>query len=322
MKRHANSVAAFIVASLAVMASRTPMAADVDTLTATGLFPVHDSSGETHGDDLAWYLEPAIYQTLKERGRELLLLNPGGNYSILDDASSLEYARSTGVRSALMARFTLTSRTKPNDNSPRLQVEVRALDVTTGAVLQTFTVTEEVSRKELERGFDTGPGVHSFTLIGTPLVLGHRFYDKSRDIEKQPLGKAVRHIAESIRDNILQFNGGAAVYPSAALHQGPFPPSCAADFRVQYTRQRSASKAYELYVNGHDETTGNTNDGATSLTLKPGLNLFEVAVKDAPYRLPIQKAYSINRWIDCKAEERHLVLQIGAAGEALIVTQP
>src|SRR5579871_947297 len=166
MQRHTRCVAAFIVASLAAMASRAPMAADVDTLTATGLFPVHDSSGETHGDDLAWYLEPAIYQTLKERGRELLLLNPGGNYSILDEASSLEYARSAGVRSALMARFTLTSRTKPNDNSPRLQVEVRALDVTTGAVLHTFNVTEEVSRKDLDRGFDTGPDVHAVKLVG------------------------------------------------------------------------------------------------------------------------------------------------------------
>src|SRR5262252_2982781 len=120
MKRHAPAIAAFVTAVLTVMAPRVPKAADVDTLTATGLFPVHDSSGETHGEDLAWYLAPAIYQSIKERGRELLLLNPGGNYSMLDEASSLEYARSAGVRSALMPRFTLTSRSKPNDNSPRL----------------------------------------------------------------------------------------------------------------------------------------------------------------------------------------------------------
>jgi hypothetical protein len=194
--------------------------------------------------------------------------------------------------------------------------------VTNGATLHSFKVSEEVKRKELEQGFDAGPGVHAVTLIGTPFVVGYRFADKSRKIEKQPLGKAVRHLAEAITDNVLGFNAGSVVYPSAALHQGPFPASCDVDFRIQYTKQRSSSKAYELFVNGRDETTAVATDGVVSLTLKSGLNLFEVGVKDAPYRMPIQKGYAINQWLDCTPKERHLVLQIGPAGEALMVAQP
>ena len=242
MSRRTRIIAGLILASSVAMAPRVPMAADGDALTATGLFPVHDSSGDQHGDELAWYLAPAIYQALKERGRELILLNPGANYSQIDETSALEYARSVGVRSALMSRFTPTFRTKASDNSPRLRVEVKAIDVMTGATLHSFTVSEEVDRKNLERGFDAGFGIEAIALPGSSGGAWIRYSDTTRKVEKRPLGKAVRHLAEAVRDTILGFNGGALVYPSAALHQGSFPAGCASDFKVQYTRQRNVVK--------------------------------------------------------------------------------
>jgi hypothetical protein len=293
----------FVAASWVAM-GLVSMATQENRLTSTGLFPVYDSSGETHGEDLAGNLTPAIYEALKRSGRELVLLNPGGSYSLLDEAASLEYARSAGVQVVLVPKFAPTQRSKPTDNSPRLRVELRAIEVASGKTLQSFALTKEVKRKDLERGFDQG------------------YLVRSRKVEKQELGKILKTIAEEIRDSILGFKGAAVVYPSAALHPGPFPPSCAVEFSIRYTRQRSASKAYELYVNDRDESTGIKDDGTTAIALKPGLNLFYVIVKDPPYRLAVQKNYSINRWMDCSADERHLVMEIGGAGDALIVARP
>ena len=91
---------------------------------------------------------------------------------------------------------------------------------------------------------------------------------------------------------------------------------------MRYTRQRSSSKGYTLFVNDRDESTSVNFDGAAALRLTPGLNIFEVAVKDPPYRLALQKRYVMNRWVECSAQERHLVLEIGGGGEALLVAKP
>jgi hypothetical protein len=309
-------IAAVVSAASIVGVSNVLIAADANGLTSTGLFPVYDSSGETHGDDLAGYLTPAIYEAFKEAGRELVLMNPGGSYSLLDEAASLDYGRSAGVQVVLISRLAPTRRLKPDDASPSLQVEVKAVDVANGTMLQSFTVSQAVSRKDLEKGFDKGPGSHEF------LVVLEKYSDKSRPVEKQALGKTVRSIAEAIRTNVLAFKGAAVVYPSVALHPGPFPPSCEIDFSVRYTRQRSSSKAYTLVVNERDDSTSVNFDGVAALKLTPGLNIFEVTVKDPPYRLALQKRYVMNRWMDCSAQERHLVLEIGAGGEALLVAKP
>ena len=309
-------IAAVVSAASVASVFSVLMAAEANGLTSTGLFPVYDSSGEAHGDDLAGHLTPAIYQAFKEAGRELVLMNPGGSYSLLDEAASLEYARSAGVHIVLIPRLAPTRRLKPDDPSPSLQVEVRAVDVASGTTLHSFTVSHEVRRKDLEKGFDRGPGSHQF------LVVLEKTSDKSRPVEKQALGKTVRSIAEAIRTNVLAFKGAAVVYPSAALHPGPVAPSCEIEFSVRYVRQRSSSKSYTLLVNDRDESTSVNFDGAAALKLTPGPNVFEVAVKDPPYRLALQKRYVINRWVDCSGQERHLVLEIGGGGEALLVAKP
>lgn len=311
-----------LIAAAAVGLGRST-AAQSPVLTSTGLFPVYDASGETHGEPVAGYLTSAMYEAFRDSARELVLLNPGGEYSLLDEAASLDYAKAAGVQSVIITRLAPTLRTGPKDGSPRLKIEVRVVEVATAKTLYTFQTTEQVYRKDLDRGFDTGPGLHTwFSIPGTSITLMHRYYDKSRKIEKQPLGKADRRIAEAIRTDMLAFNSGAVIYPSAALHPGPFPASCTAEFAVHYTRQRAASKAYGLIVNDREESAGIADTGVVQLTLRPGLTLFEVAVKDAPYRLPVQKTYAVNRFIDCSASERHLSLDIGGAGEALVVARP
>ena len=309
-------IAAIVGASSIASVFAVLIAADGKGLSATGLFPVYDSSGETHGDDLAGYLTPAIYQAFKEAGRELVLMNPGGSYSLLDEAASLEYGRSAGVQVVLVSRLAPTRRQKPDDAAPALQVEVKAVEVATGTTLQSFTVSQQVNRKDLEKGFDKGPGSHQF------LGVFEKSSDKSRAVEKQALGKTVRSLAEAIRTNVLAFKGAAVVFPSAALHPGPFPASCEIDFSVRYTRQRSSSKSYTLFVNNRDESTSVNFDGVAPLKMTPGLSTFEVAVKDPPYRLALQKRYVMNRWVECSAQERHLVLEIGGGGEALLVATP
>ena len=307
-----------IVAVGAIVALSVSVTSQDNGLSATGLLPVHDSSGETHGELFAWYMTPAIYEAMQEGGRELVLLNPGGEYSPSDEAGALEFAREADVRTVVMTRLAPTRRSGPKDSSPELRVEVKVIDVKDGAALHRFSLGEEIARKDLERGFDFGPGFHDRRFMWIPGTHAKGYHRVSRKIEKQALGKIITRFADQIRANVLAFNGGALVYPSQALHPGVRPATCEADFNIRYVRQRAASKAYALIVNGREESVG-INDGVARLTLHSGLNLFEVTVKDAPYRLPVQKEYDINRWIDCGPDDSHLTMEIGAAGEALIV---
>jgi hypothetical protein len=43
-----------------------------------------------------------------------------------------------------------------------------------------------------------------------------------------------------------------------------------------------------------------------------------VNVADAPYRLPVQKIYAENTFVDCDKKERSPALEIGPAGEAFL----
>lgn len=292
------------------------VAAQNDTRTATGLFPVYDSSGETYGEDLAGFLTPAIYKAFKQSHRELILLNPGAGYSLVDEAASLEFARNAGVKTVLIPRLAPTSRKTFNDNSPRLRLEAKAVDVATGATLHSLVLSEQVNRRELESGFAEGAfdaqrGADRWVVV---------FSLKSEKVERQPIGRELTSMARAMRDNILAFNKGELVYPSAALHQGARPPSCRADFTIRYARQKTNSKAYQLYVNDRDESASTDNNGVTPITMKSGLNVFYVTVRDTPYRMPAQKVYTINRWMECSPAERNVTLEIGGAGEALLLT--
>jgi hypothetical protein len=320
--RHRFAVALLVV----IAAARLMQAAALDQRpTSTGLLPVYDASGEGVGEIFAQHLTSAIYATLSDAGREPVLLNPGGRYNLIDEAGTLEYARSAGVRIALITALKQTKRTKPSDEAPRLQIEIRAVDATSGAVLQTFSLSEEVKRKDLERGFDFGNGRYQVRLSppgsGLEPLDYYSMTRSSKRLKKQPLGKAVLRIADTIRDQVLAHNGGALMAPAAATSQGSLDGACDVDLRVQYIQQRSSSKAFAVFVNDRDEST-TVKDGVASFTARAGLLFLEVSVSDPPFRLPIQRSYAINRWLDCSPSQRHLIMEIGGGGEALMVVRP
>jgi hypothetical protein len=45
-------------------------------------------------------------------------------------------------------------------------------------------------------------------------------------------------------------------------------------------------------------------------------------VKDAPYKLVVQRSYAANTYLDCGRPERTLVLEIGPVGEAFLRWRP
>ena len=314
-------VCAALAVSLATQ-SNWSQTSDANGPLSTGLLPVHDISGEAQGADFAWYFTSVFYDLMKAEGRELVLLNPGAAYTPLNGARTIEFARSAGVGIVLQSQLAPAHRTGPRDDHPRLQVDVEAVEVASGATLHAFSVTREVSRKDLDRGFDFGPGFDEKRFLGIPGTAVRSYHDASRRIEKQPLGKTIRDMAEAIRSNVLSFSGTMLVYPSAALHPGLTPGSCAIDLAVSYRRARSVSKAYALFVNGREESAAIDLDGVAHVTVRTGSNLFEVAVADAPYKLPVQRGYALNRWIACTTAERHLLVEIGADGEAAIALRP
>ena len=76
-----------------------------------------------------------------------MLLNPGANYSLLDEAASLDLAKSAGVQVVIVPKLAPTVRTGPKDNSPKLKVEIRAVDVATAKTLYSFTALDAVMRR-------------------------------------------------------------------------------------------------------------------------------------------------------------------------------
>ncbi|HJZ72690.1 MAG TPA: hypothetical protein VKE51_13185 [Vicinamibacterales bacterium] len=279
-------------------------------------------SGEAQGGDLAWYLTSAVYDALKREGREPVLMNPGGAYTPLDDAATLAFARSAGVGVVVQSRLAPAQRSSRRDDHPRLQVDVKVLDVRDGAALHAFSVTKEVNRKDLDRGFDFGAGFDQRRFLWIPGTSVVTYHDVSRRIEKQPLGKTINGLADAIRSNVLSFGGATLVYPSAALHPNAAVGTCEIEFAVRYLQPRSTSRAYALVVNGREESEAVDREGVAHLIVNGGSNLFEVVVKDPPFKLPVQRGYAVNRWMACTADERSLSMEIGASGEALVVAGP
>ncbi|MFN7914655.1 MAG: hypothetical protein U0Q55_04900 [Vicinamibacterales bacterium] len=309
----------FSLCALAWASFASPVVAQELKPAATGLFPAFDSSGEAQGELLAWHLTPAVYDELEDAGHEVVLLNPGGSYSTLDEAGNLEFARAAGVKTAIVPRLLMTERQGAKDSSPTLLVEFKVLNTANGRLLQSFVVRQDVSRKDLERGFDFGPGFHSKRFLWIPGTRVTGFHSKSRAIDKQALGRTLRSLASAATQNILTANHGDLLVPSESAVPTPLATSCEIEFRVRYTAQRAASRVYSVIVNDREESAGVDDAGISRVTVPAGLSLFQVTVKDAPYRLPVQKEYNINRWISCAPSEHSLTLEIGSAGDGLLV---
>ena len=87
---------------------------------------------------------------------------------------------------------------------------------------------------------------------------------------------------------------------------------------MQYTAKKAFSRAYDILVNGENQSLW-TKDGVTTLeNMKGGPAFLQIGVADPPYRTPVQDLYQANTVLDCSRPERQLSLDIGPVGDALL----
>ena len=284
---------------------------------ATGLMPVYDSSGQDFGEAMARHMTATLFHELTLGGRDVTLLNPGGLYSPLDEPASIDFAKAAGVDVAILTTLKRVVEDRPKDDEPELVFETVVIDVRTGTRSRTLTTRQEVKRKDIERGFEGGSGY----AIRRGLQISEErytraYYDSfsnaSRELNKQPLGKAVLKMASALRPQVIE-----ALPVGVALPLVP-PGSCKVDFSVPYASRKASSKLYSMIINGREESAC-VLDGVVPLTVRTGKVMVEVSVRDAPFRLPVQQVYVANTLNDCASATRALALEIGSAGEALLV---
>jgi hypothetical protein len=200
------------------------------------------------------------------------------------------------------------------DDHPRLVVGVEIVDAASGATGERIEGEKEVKRRDLEAGFDAGSwSIGREFWTGLPITV----YAPSRKISRQPLGKAVISLAEALGPRLA-----AGLQAVGVPRRGLQPPgaSCGVEFAVRYVGQNAASRSYIVLVNGLEESARVIN-GKLALPNASGRLVFEVSVRDAPFRLPVQPIYFANTVLDCARPERALTLQIGPAGEAWLAWQ-
>lgn len=272
---------------------------------AVGVMPAYDASGEDYGEIFAENLTQMLFEELQSSGYQPILLNPGGAYTPFDSDLVREFAQIARVDAVLVTTFQLPD--KPKRGNYTLKVEAHLLDPQSGKVTPTRSYTDSIRREEaiVEGGY---VGLGAAWGFGT---------GASRKFEKQPLGKRARSFARAIRgqavDTIPQFaTAGTTSVPVIV------PGSCKVEFRVVYPRKNAISKSYGLIINGKEESLW-LKEGIATVTLPNGPALILVNVADAPYRLPVQRVYAANTFVECGGSEpQQLHLEIGPAGEAFL----
>lgn len=291
MKRKAISALAL------VLLAGSATAADVRV--SLGLLPTSNYSGEPGAAGVTKALPHLLFDRLDDPRVRPVMLNPGGGFSSLDEDWAAEHGRLAGVDAVLV-----TSLTERIRKSGRIVIKGFVLDVKTGRKSPEM-IAEATIRKE-----DMDGAITFDSLV---------FFGRSKLFEKAPVGKATSRVAGSV----------AAQVPAATqrlIPEGtwrPSPPAadrCNVRFRVRYAEVSRSSKNYALVVNGLEESLG-VADGVAHVVLPAGPTVLHVAVRDAPFRLPVQAVYSMNTDLCCPSAEQGLVLEIGALGDGLLKTE-
>ncbi|MCU1311551.1 MAG: hypothetical protein JWO20_2676 [Candidatus Angelobacter sp.] len=269
--------------------------------TSIGIMPVFDASGEVYGELFTQHMTQILSEEMQNSNLHPVLLNPGGAYTPLDTDLIKEFAQMAKVDSVLITMFQMPD--KPRSGPYTLKVTAQLLDPQSGATSAMQNYTESINRQEaiVETGYS------GFFSAGG-----------SRRFDKQPLGKRSISFSKAIRQYSLN-----TVPTMVQLGTAQIPPlsqkSCEINFRAAYANanKKAISKSYGLIVNGKEESLW-IKEGIATMTLPSGRAIVVVNVADAPYRLPIQKVYAGNTFVDCDKPERSLVLDIGPAGEAFL----
>ena len=323
-----------------------PPAAAAPPRLLVGVMPTYDSSGESFGEDFSRYLTLMIFQELYPSDKiEPVMLNPGGIYSPLEQEWIVDFGRKANVDAVLVTNVLESDKPK-NSNNWALKMEAFVVDLKTGNKGNTTLLTVPISKKDLEAGLDQGrrsyassvskvdkgmeyggyaPFGYSAAGLGAAVVYntaGRRvlmMYSSgpSRVFESQPIGKGARRLAVAAKTQALA--DAASLTPGGPSTPPPSgPASCGAiQFRVRYLKKNAASKVFTILLNDREESQG-VHDGVVSLNPPAGPLVLQVEVKDAPFKLPVQKVYQANTYLDCGQPERTLMMEIGGAGEALL----
>jgi hypothetical protein len=300
--------------ALLFFSARNAQAQDSGGPKVVGIMPVFDTSGETYGQLFSHNLTAMVYQKLDGAAFQVLLLNPGALYNPLIPESVTDYAQTAGVDKVLV--MTLQPTDKPQKGDFVLHVEAKLIDMATTKEMAPSVYSVAMSRHDalLEAanlGMNADNPISGRMRQGAGLI--RAMSDPNKPFAKQPLGKAANTMAESVRAQVVAqvpvAKGDAAVPPKAG--------SCTITIGVKYASKKAVSKAYDIIVNGKDESLWTKEGGTTLENTTSGPIFVQLSVADAPYRLPVQDLYQANTVLDCSQPERTLTLEIGAVGEAL-----
>ena len=280
-----------------------------------GILPVFDTSGESYGQLLAQNMTAMVYQKFEGGPSQVMLLNPGGLYNPLIPESITEYAQSAGVDTVLV--MTLQPTDKPQKGDFVLHVEAKLIDAQTAKEMAPSVYSIAMSRHDAlmdvtKAGLDYSGDRSGAMRAGRSIYMS--MAGGSRPFAKQPLGKAANTMAESVHAQVL------AQY-SVAKGDAPVPPksgTCTITVGVRYVSKKAVSKAYDIIVNGEDQSLLTKEGGTKIENFKSGPVFLQLSVADAPYRLPVQDLYQANTVLNCGTPEHTLTLDIGPVGDALL----
>jgi hypothetical protein len=280
--------------SLAAFAQKTP-----PSRVSLGIAPVFDASGDPWGEDLAAHITFMMFDELRNQSVYPVLINPGGVYNPMDEDWIREYGKQSGVDAVLVT--TLQRSQRPREGDWTLKVEALVIEVNGSGRSPSQLFTQSINRRNLYERFGV---VDSGGLPG-------------RAYEKQPLGKYAKRFAESAARYALANLAG--VVRAGSVPAIPTGGPCEVAIRVKYPN-KSESQAYQLVVNDREESLW-IKQGVARVQVKGGVMLMLAKMQDAPYRLPVQNVYQATTLVDCSQARRDLTLEIGPAGEGLLVWQ-
>lgn len=283
-----------------------------------GIAPVYDGSGAAFGPTFAQHLTLFMYQEmLSSSAVHPVLLSPGGVYSPLDVSWLVDYAHDRPELSLLLVA-TLKPVANPDKSRWTIPVDLLLLNAATGESIATWTDSIEINSKKTLTdygSFDVG----SASLDRYGQVSQNYAIAPSRAFQKQPLGKACAHLANTIKGSLEQKLGGAAAggtdssaaaaSAAASAEQG----SCPIHVRITYGYKHSASQSYMLLANGLEQST-NLKEGVSSFTAPAGELLLQFSMNDAPYKMETERFYQLSTWHSCK--EANLIVDVGPGGDA------
>jgi hypothetical protein len=306
----------FLACLLLVCAVRT-QAQDNGGKKVLGIMPVYDTSGDSFGQQFAQNLTAMVYEKLQDAPFQVMLLNPGGLSSPLMPESDAEYIQSTGVSTLLVA--TLKPTDKPQKGDFILHLEAKMVDPQGMKDIGSSNYSGKISHNDAlldaaKGGLDLGSGTSNTFRQSRNLYTAMARTNGSRPFEKQPLGKVALAMASSIHSQVLTQMPATKADAPAAVAGG----ACTITIRVQYIAKKASSHAFDLIVNGENESLW-TKDGVSTLeNAKSGPLFLQVSVADPPYRMPVQDLYQANTVLDCGRPERQLSLDIGPVGDAVL----